>query len=68
MIRWLFVLFIALLVFTFLIPELRKLGVGRVFGDVSMRYRGRPLILPFGSATVLYLVVVLIAEIQKRLL
>lgn len=65
MIRWLFAIFLALLVFSILIPELRKLGVGRVPGDFSIRIFGRALLLPFGSATVVFMVVLLIAELQK---
>lgn len=67
MIRWLFVIFLALLVFTFLIPDLRKLGVGRVPGDKPVRVFGQIVLLPFGSATLIFLVVLLVAEIQARM-
>lgn len=65
MIRWLFVIFIALLVFSVLIPELRKIGVGRVPGDWPVKLFGRTLLLPFGSTLVIFVVVVVIAELQK---
>jgi multisubunit Na+/H+ antiporter MnhG subunit len=65
MIRWLFVIFLALLVFSILIPELRKLGVGRVPGDYLVRIFGRTLLLPFGSTVVIFAVVLLVAELQK---
>ena len=65
MIRWLFVIFIALLVFSVLIPELRKLGVGRVPGDFRVKLFGRILLLPFGSTLVIFAVVLLVAELQK---
>lgn len=64
MIRWLFVIFLALLVFGFLIPDLRKLGVGRVPGDKPVRLFGYVVMLPFGSALVIFLFVLLVAEIQ----
>jgi hypothetical protein len=65
MIRWLFVIFIALLVFTVLIPELRKLGVGRIPGDMPVTVFGRTLLLPFGSTLVIFGIVLLVAELQK---
>jgi uncharacterized membrane protein len=64
MIRWLFVIFVALLVFTFLIPDLRKLGVGRMPGDLPVRVWGRTILLPFGSAVLIFVVVLVIAELQ----
>ncbi len=67
MIRWLFVIFLALLVFSLLIPELRKLGVGRLPGDTRVRLFGRELLLPFGSSVAVFAVVLLIAELQQLL-
>lgn len=67
MIRWLFVIFLALLVFSVLIPELRKLGVGRVPGDFAVRLFGRAVLLPFGSTLVIFAVVLVVAEVQARL-
>lgn len=67
MIRWLFVIFVFLLIFSFLIPELRKLGIGRVPGDVPVRLAGRVLVLPFGSSLLVFVVVLLIAELQGML-
>lgn len=65
MIRWLFVIFIALAVFSALIPELRKLGIGRVPGDLRVKLFGRILLLPFGSTLVIFAFVILVAELQK---
>lgn len=67
MIRWLPVIFLSLLVFTILVPDLRKLGVGRVFGDVELRLGRRRLLLPFGSTVVVFLVVLLVAQLQSML-
>lgn len=53
MIRWVAVIFLALLVFYPLLPWLARLGVGRIPGDVRFRLHGVVLCLPFGS-TVLY--------------
>lgn len=65
MIRWLFVIFLALVIFSGLIPELRKLGVGRVPGDMQVKLFGRILQLPFGSTLVIFLFALLVAELQK---
>lgn len=67
MIRWLFVIFLGLLVFTFLIPDLHKLGVGRLPGDMPVRVYGREVLLPFGTALLVFLIVLLIAELQTFL-
>ncbi len=61
MIRWLAVIFLGLTIFSLLFPELHKFGVGRVPGDVRFRVVGRIVCLPFGSALLCYLLVLLIA-------
>lgn len=65
MIRWLFVIFIGLTLFSALIPELTKLGVGRLPGDMRVKLFGKILLLPFGSTVLVFLLVLLIAELQK---
>jgi hypothetical protein len=65
MIRWLFVIFIGLTLFSALIPELTKLGVGRLPGDMRVKLFGRILLLPFGSTVLVFLLVLLVAELQK---
>lgn len=65
MIRWLFVIFLALLVFSALIPELARLGIGRVPGDMRVKMFGRIFLLPFGSTLVIFIFVLLVAELQK---
>ncbi|RJG02407.1 DUF2905 family protein [Noviherbaspirillum sedimenti] len=63
MIRWLLVIFLALLIFSALLPWLEKLGVGRVPGDVRFRLFGQGGCLPFGSALLWYLLVLVVAEL-----
>lgn len=66
MIRWVAVIFIGLFIFYPLFPELGKLGVGRLPGDVRFRLRSLVFCLPFGS-TVLWSAVALgIAELTSR--
>ena len=53
MIRWVLVIFIALIVFSALLPWLEKLGVGRLPGDVRFKLFGRVWSLPFASTVLL---------------
>ena len=65
MIRWVVVIFLALTVFSALIPELRRLGIGRVPGDMRIKLFGKILVLPFGSTLIIFALVILVAELQK---
>jgi len=65
MIRWLFVIFLGLVIFSALIPELRKLGIGRLPGDLQVKVFGKTVLLPFGSTLVIFGLAILIAELQK---
>lgn len=60
MIRWLLVVFLALLLFSGLRPWLEKLGLGRLPGDFRFRLFGREWFLPFASSVVLSLLAMLI--------
>jgi hypothetical protein len=63
MIRWLAVIFLALMIFSALLPWLEKLGVGRVPGDIRFRLFGQIICLPFGSALVCYLLALTLAKL-----
>jgi Protein of unknown function (DUF2905) len=63
MIRWLLVVFIALLLFSGLKPWLEKLGLGRLPGDFRFRLFGREWFLPFASSVVLSLLALGIAKL-----
>ena len=56
MIRWLLVVFIALLLFSGLRPWLEKMGLGKLPGDLQFRLFGRDWHLPFASSIVLSLI------------
>ena len=62
MIRWLFVVFIALLLFSGLRTWLEKLGLGRLPGDFRFRFLGREWFVPFASSVVLSLLALGIAK------
>lgn len=61
--RWILTIFIALVILTSLQPWLRKLGIGRLPGDLNFKIRGREYQLPFTSTVLLSLVAMLIARI-----
>lgn len=62
MFRWLLTIFIALVIFSSLLPWLEKLGIGRLPGDVRFRLFGLQIFLPFASTVLLSLIVFLIAR------
>ena len=63
MIRWLAVVFLALLLFSGLRPWLEKLGLGKLPGDFRFRFAGREWFVPFASSVVLSLLAMLIIRL-----
>ena len=63
MIRWVVVIFLAVIVFSSLLPWLEKLGIGRLPGDLRFRLFGRNFSLPFASTILLSTVVFILAKI-----
>jgi len=66
MIRWVAVIFVALVIFPLLFPALEKLGIGRAPGDVHFRIGSLALCLPFGSTVVVSALAFLTAELIDR--
>lgn len=62
MIRWAIVIFVALLVFSHLLPWLEKIGLGRLPGDLRFKLFGKVFLLPFASTMVLSIAMVLLAK------
>ena len=56
MIRWLIVVFLALVLINGLAPWLRKLGLGRLPGDFRFTLFGREWYIPLASTVLLSLV------------
>jgi hypothetical protein len=61
-IRWLLVVFIALLIFSGLRPWLEKIGLGKLPGDFRFRLFGREWFIPLTSSVALSLVAMLVAK------
>ena len=62
MLKWVLVLVIALVVLTALAPWLSRYGLGRLPGDVTVRYKGRLYYLPFTSTVLLSVALTLITR------
>lgn len=63
MFRWFLTIFIALVVFSAMLPWLEKLGVGKLPGDVRFTLFGRTIFLPFASTLLLSAGVVLVGRL-----
>ena len=61
--RWLLVVFLALLIFSGLRPWLEKIGLGKLPGDFRFRLFGREWFIPLTSSVALSLLAMLIAKL-----
>jgi hypothetical protein len=62
MIKWLVTVVLALVLFAGLTPLLRRMGIGRLPGDLQVRLRGRDYSLPIASTVLLSLLAMLVAR------
>jgi len=63
LLKWLLTLVVALAVLTLLSPWLARHGLGRLPGDVTVRFRGRDYYLPFTTTVLLSLTLTLLARL-----
>lgn len=61
--KWLVTLAVVLFVLGLAGPLLARLGLGRLPGDISTRYRGRRFYFPFATSIILSLVLMLLLRI-----
>jgi hypothetical protein len=61
--RWLLILLIALLLFSFLHKWLEKIGLGKLPGDFRFRIFGREFFIPLASSVALSLVAMGISKL-----
>jgi len=61
--RWLIVFLLAFVLFNGLAGWLRKVGLGRLSGDFSFRFRGREYFVPLASSLLLSLVAMAVAAV-----
>ena len=62
MIRWILVIFLALVLISWFSPFLQKMGFGKLPGDLPFRLFGREWFIPLTTTLVLSFVVGLIAK------
>jgi Protein of unknown function (DUF2905) len=63
MIRWMIVIFLALMFISWFTPLLHKLGFGKLPGDLRFRLFGREWYVPLATTIVLSLIATLIAKL-----
>ncbi|WP_298827885.1 DUF2905 domain-containing protein [uncultured Piscinibacter sp.] len=61
--RWLIVFLLAFVLFQGLVVWLRRIGLGRLPGDFSFRWRGREWHLPIASSLLLSLIAMAIGAL-----
>jgi hypothetical protein len=61
--RWLLVFLLAFVLFNGLAAWLRKVGLGRLPGDFSFRFRGREFFVPLASSLLLSLIAMAIGAL-----
>ena len=62
MLRWLIVVFLALLLISWVRPWLEKMGLGKLPGDFHFKLFGREWFIPFTSTLLLSLVLSLLTK------
>lgn len=63
MMKWLLVVVLALVLFSGLMPVLRRFGIGRLPGDFEFRAFGRDWSIPITSTVLLSLLAALLARL-----
>ena len=63
MLKWIVVIAVAVIVIAIFTPWLRRFGLGRLPGDITVRWRGRPVYLPITTTLLLSLVLTLIGRL-----
>ena len=62
MIRWVIVVFLALMLISWFTPFLQKMGFGRLPGDLRFKVFGRELFIPLTSTILLSMLAAAIAK------
>ena len=63
MVKWLLVLVVGIVVISMLTPWLSKHGLGRLPGDITVRWRGRLVYLPITTTILLSLLLTLFGRL-----
>jgi hypothetical protein len=63
MLKWLLVLVVGIVILTALTPWLSRHGLGRLPGDITVRWRGRSIYLPITTTILLSLALTLFGRL-----
>lgn len=63
MLKWLLVLVVGIVVLSLATPFLSRYGLGRLPGDIVVRWRGRPVYLPITTTILLSLLLTLLGRL-----
>lgn len=63
MLKWLLVLVVGVVVITLLTPWLSRYGLGRLPGDITVKWRGRLVYLPITTTLLLSLALTLLGRL-----
>lgn len=63
MLKWVVVLAVGVVAIALLTPWLARYGLGRLPGDITVRWRGRPLYIPITTTILLSLALTLFARL-----
>jgi hypothetical protein len=63
MLKWVVVLAVGVVAIALLTPWLGRYGLGRLPGDITVRWRGRPLYIPITTTILLSLALTLFARL-----
>lgn len=63
MLKWALVLVVGVIVIALFTPWLSKRGLGRLPGDITVRWRGRPIYLPITTTLLISAVLTLVARV-----
>lgn len=63
MLKWLLLLVVGVIVLSALTPWMQRRGLGRLPGDITVRWRGKLLYIPITSTILLSLLLTLIARV-----
>jgi len=63
LIKWLLVLVVGVVVLTLLTPWLSRFGLGRLPGDITLRWRGKLVRVPITTTILLSLLLTLIGRL-----
>ena len=63
MLKWLLVMVVGIVVLSLAAPWLSRYGLGRLPGDITVRWRGRPVRIPITTTILLSLALTLLGRL-----